>query len=135
MSYPHSYLYWVLAVNLLQHTLYRCRISIDPFKVRADLGILKPVANIRNHDFGILVFEEGYQLPTIFSHRLCYQHFAMKSSLERINTPNTKRSELSETKLRIMDLFNNTYENNCQPNRSLVDKIKNTILKKEHSIE
>ena len=59
----------------------------------------------------------------------------MKSSLERINTPNTKRSELLETKLRIIDLFNNTYENNCQPNRGLVDKRRNKILKKEHNIE
>ena len=49
----------------------------------------------------------------------------MKSSLERINAPNTKRSELLETKLRIIDLFNNTYENNCQPNRGLVDKGRN----------
>ena len=40
----------------------------------------------------------------------------MKSSLERINTSNTKRSELLKTKLRIIDLFNNAYENNCQPN-------------------
>ena len=61
MSYPHLYLYWVFAVNLLQHTLYRCRLSIDPFKVRADLGNLKPAANMRNHDFGNLVFEEGHQ--------------------------------------------------------------------------
>ena len=40
-----------------------------------------------------------------------------------------------ETKLRIIDSFNNTYENDGRPNRSLVDKGKNTILKKEHNIE
>ena len=40
-----------------------------------------------------------------------------------------------ETKLWIIDSFNNTYENDCRPNRSLVDKGKNTILKKEHNIE
>ena len=84
-----------------------------PFKVRADLGNLNPAANIRNHAFCNLVCEEGHQLPTIFSRRLCYQHFTTKSSLERINTLNTKRLELLETKLRIIDLFNNTYENNC----------------------
>ena len=33
----------------------------------------------------------------------------MKSSLERINTANTKRSELLETKLQIINLFD-TYE-------------------------
>ena len=58
----------------------------------------------------------------------------MKSSLERINIPNTKRSELLETKLWIIDLFN-IYENKCRPNWGLVDKEKNTILKKENSIE
>ena len=45
----------------------------------------------------------------------------MKSSLERFNTPNTKRSELLETKLRIINSLDN-YENNCRPNRGLVDK-------------
>ena len=116
MSYPHLYLCWVFSVNLLQHALYRCILSIDPFKVTADLGSLKPAANIRNHDFGNLVFEEGHKLSTIYSHQLCYQHFTMKSSLERINIPNTKRSELLETKLQIIDLFNDIYENKCRPN-------------------
>ena len=77
------------------------------------MGNLNPAANIRNHDFYNLVCEEGHQLPTVFSHQLCYQHFTTKSSLERINTLNTKRLELLETKLQIIDLFNNTYENNC----------------------
>ena len=77
LSSPHLYLYWVFAANLLQHTLYWCRLSIDPFKVRADLGKLEKAANKRNHDFGNLVFEEGHKLPTIFSHGLSYQHFAM----------------------------------------------------------
>ena len=133
MSYPH--LYWVFASNLLQYTLYGCRLSIDPLKVRGDLGNLKPAANIRNHDFGNLVFEEGHKLSTIYSHQLCYQHFTMKSSLERINIPNTKRSELLETKLQIIDLFNDIYENKCRPNWGLVDKEKNRILKKENNIE
>ena len=92
LSYPQLYLYWPFAANLLQHTLYRCKLSIDPFKVRADLANLKPAANTRNHDFGNLVFEEGYQLPTIFSHRLCYQHFIMKPCLEGINNPNAFRT-------------------------------------------
>ena len=54
----------------------------------------------------------------------------MKSSLERINTTNTKRLELLETKLRTIDLFD-AYESNCRPNRDLVSKEKNTILNKE----
>ena len=58
----------------------------------------------------------------------------MKSSLERFNTPNTKRSELLETKLRIINSLDN-YENNCRPNRGLVDKGKNTVLKKEYKNE
>ena len=59
----------------------------------------------------------------------------MKSSLERINTANAKPSELLETNLRIIDSFNNTNENNCRPNRVLVDKGKNKISKKEYNIE
>ena len=55
----------------------------------------------------------------------------MKSSVEIIKTPNTKWSDLLETKLQIIDLFNNTYKNNCQPNWGLIDKGKNTILKKK----
>ena len=98
MSYPRIYLYWIFAANLLQHTLHRCRLPIDPFKVRAVLENLKATENIRNHDFGNLVFEEGHQLPTIFSSRLCYQHFTVKLSVDRTNTPNTKRSELLETR-------------------------------------
>ena len=62
MYYLHLHLYWIFAAKLLQHTLYQCRLSIDPFKVRADLGNLKSAAKIRNHDFGNLVFEEGHQL-------------------------------------------------------------------------
>ena len=60
---------------------------------------LKRAANIRNHDFDNLVFKEGQQLPIIFYHRSCNQHFTMKTSLERINTANTKYLELLETKL------------------------------------
>ena len=103
--------------------------------VRTDLGNRKPAANIRNHDFDNLVFEEGHQLPIIYSDRLRFRHFTMKSSLERINTGNAKRSELLETNLRITDSFNNTNENNCRPNRVLVDKERNKISKKEHNIE
>ena len=103
--------------------------------VRTDLGNRKPAANIRNHDFDNLVFEEGHLLPIIYSHRLCFQYFTMKSSLERINTANAKPSELLETNLRIIDSFNNTNENNCRPNRVLVDKERNKISKKEHNIE
>ena len=99
------------------------------------MGNDKPTANMRNHDIGNLVFEKGHELPTISSHRLCYQHFTVKPSLGRINTPNTKRSEILETKLRIVDLFNNTYENNCQPNRGLLKNTKYTILKNERNIE
>ena len=55
----------------------------------------------------------------------------MKSSVEIIKTSNTKWSDLLETKLQIIDLFNNTYKNNCQPNWGLIDKGKNTILKKK----
>ena len=65
------------------------------FKVKADLGNLR-AANIRNHDFGNLVFEIGHQLPTIFSISYVINTLPWKSSLERINTPNTKHSELLE---------------------------------------
>ena len=74
----------------------------------------------------ILYLKEETSCQLFFSHRLCYQHFTVKSSLERIIIPNTNCSELSETKLRIINLFNN--------NRALVDKRNNTILKKEHKI-
>ena len=74
----------------------------------------------------ILYLKEETSCQLFFFHRLCYQHFTVKSSLERIIIPNTNYSELSETKLRIINLFNN--------NRALVDKRNNTILKKEHKI-
>ena len=73
-------------------------------------------------------------VTNFFSHWLYYQHFTMKSSVEIIKTPNTKWSDLLETKLQIIDLFNNTYKNNCQPNWGLIDKGKNTILKKKRTI-
>ena len=64
MYYLHLHLYWIFAAKLLQHTLYQCRLSIDPFKVRADLGNLKSAAKIRNHDLVILYLKKdiSYEL-------------------------------------------------------------------------
>ena len=104
--------------------------SLNPLKREETWETSKRAANIRNHDFGNLLFAEGHQLPSIFYHRSCHQHFTMKASLERINNANTKRLELLETKLRTIDSFD-TYESNCRPNRDLVGKGKSTILKKE----
>ena len=53
LRYPHLYLYWVFAANLFQHRLYRCRLSIDPYKVKTDLGNLEPA-------------EEGHQFNCFF---------------------------------------------------------------------
>ena len=130
LSCRYLYLYWVFVGNLLQHTLYQCRRFIDPLKKEETWETLQRAVNIRNHDFRNLLFAEGHQLPTIFYYRWCYQHFTMKSSLERISTANTKRLELLETKLRTIDLFD-TYESNWRPNRDLVRKQKNAILKNE----
>ena len=53
----------------------------------------------------------------------------MKSSPEKIDAANTKRLELLEAKLGTVDPFD-IDANNCQPNRDLVGKGKNIILKK-----
>ena len=67
-----------------------------PLRLKQIWETLKRATNISNHNFGN-VFEEGHHLPGISSHQSCYQNFTMKSSLERINTPNTERPELVET--------------------------------------
>lgn len=92
--------------------------SLIPLKKVETSKTLKWAANIRNHDFSNLY------------HRSYYQHFSMKSSPERINAANIKLLQILETKLWTVNLFD-TYEDNYQPNRDLVGKGKNTILKKE----
>ena len=42
--------------------------SLIPLKKEQIWETLKAIANIRKHDFGNSVFEEGHQLPTIFYH-------------------------------------------------------------------
>ena len=91
--------------------------SLIPLKKVETSETLKWGANIRNRDFRNLY------------HRSYYQHISMKSSPERINAANIKRLQILETKLWTVNLFD-TYEDNYQPNRDLLGKRKNTILKK-----
>ena len=63
--------------------------SLISLKKEETWETLKRAVNKRNHDFGNLPFGEEYQLPIIFYHQSCNQHFIVKSSLERINTANT----------------------------------------------
>ena len=103
--------------------------SLIPLKKEETWETLKWATNIKDHDFGNLLLEEGHELPTIFHHRSCYQYFTMKSGLQRINAGNTKRLELLETKLWAFD-SHDTYKSTCRPNQGLVGKGNNPVLKK-----
>ena len=103
--------------------------SLNLLKKEETWETLKRAADIRNHNFGNLLVEEGHQLPTTFYHRSCCEHFTMKSSLERINAANIKRLKFLETKLGAIGSFD-TYESTCRPNRDLVGRGKNTNIER-----
>ena len=44
--------------------------SLNPLKKEKTWETLKPAADIRNHNFGNLLFEEEHPLPTIFINTL-----------------------------------------------------------------